>query len=592
MHAPDPLLDPARLATLRDLDLLNSPPQDSISKLNRLASQVLGVPISALSLISWDRQITVGINGEPVDELMDTPLSHSFCQHVVRSGTQFVVPDARLNPLTADNGSIKDSGILAYAGVPIRLNDGECVGAFCACDLEPREWTEDELVTLRDLAAVAVDVLELHRSRRDGGMRDTLTGLPRRALFSERVQELIDQHADGGPEVVMVAVDLKAFRLFNEAWGHETGDKILSEVARRLRETVGSGDLVCRPAGDEFLVAQATGEQPDALIGRLRHMLSVPEIRVEGVTQPVNATFASARLVPGTDASGLIDDALTMLAGTKQSSVLGGGTNFVGPARRRLRLRNAIGGAEQRGEMSLDYQPLIDLRTGKVHSLEALLRWDHPELGSVSPRDFIPVAESTGAIVPIGEWVLRKACHDLAAWRGSTEGGEDLTVAVNVAPEQVRLPSFDAAVAGALHDADLPPSALALEITERTILEDRPTERRTIEALQHRGVDLHLDDFGTGYSSLGYLTRFPLDVLKIDRVFVSRLGLDDRATALVEGIVAMAHSLGLETVAEGIEHEHQATMLTEMGCDYGQGFWFARPCPGSRVPDLLDQFEG
>jgi diguanylate cyclase (GGDEF)-like protein len=595
LQAPDPLLDPARLAALRELDLLASPPQDNLSRLSRIASRTLGVPISALSLISWDRQITAGQSGLVDDdtELVDSPLSHSFCQHVVRAGAPFIVEDARENPLVMDNLAVRDSGIIAYAGVPIRLADGECVGAFCACDQQPREWSDSDLAMLSDLAAIAVDVLELHRIKRDGGMRDSLTGLPRRVLFEERVHGLLHEGMDMGDPVHVVAVDLMAFRLFNEAWGHETGDKILTEVARRFRDTMGTSDVVCRLAGDEFLVAQCGPEEPDALIARLDQMLTVPPINIEGIEQPVSALFVSATASPEMEAAELIDDALAILSATKATSAHNTHEYpaMHGPARERLQLRNAIVGAERRDELSLHYQPLVDLQTGQIRSVEALLRWDHPQLGAVSPVDFIPVAESTGAIVPIGEWVLRTACRDLAAWRDSPDGDQAMTVAVNVAPEQVRLPSFDAAVAGALEAAGLPASALALEITERTILEDRPVERRTIEALQARGIDLHLDDFGTGYSSLGYLTRFPLETIKIDRVFVARLGLDDRATALVDGIIAMAHSLGLSTVAEGIETEEQRDTLTGMGCDFGQGYLFARPCPGERIPALLRQFD-
>lgn len=593
LTAPDPLLDPARLAALRELDLLASPPQDGLTRLSRLASSLLGVPISALSLISWDRQVTAGQVGLMDDdsEVMDSPLSHSFCQHVVRAGRPFVVSDAREDPLVMDNLAVRDSNIIAYAGVPIRLEGGECIGAFCACDSSPREWSKADIETLRDLAAIAVDVLELHRIRRDGGMRDALTGLPRRALFTERVKEMLVGGEMTGDVVHVVAVDLMAFRLFNEAWGHDAGDKILTEVARRFRDTTGSGpgDDVCRLAGDEFLVAAPGPEAADALIARLEQMLTVPPIQIEGVEQPVTALFVAATSVPGVDAAELIDDALAMLSATK-ATLTQQGAAASGPAIDRLRLRNAIVGAERRNELSLVYQPLLDLQTGRVHGLEALMRWEHPVLGSVSPVDFIPIAESTGAIVPIGEWALRQACADLALWRELCPG-DDMTVAVNVAPEQVRLPSFDAAVGAALEAASLPASALALEITERTILEDRPSERRTIEALQARGVDLHLDDFGTGYSSLGYLTRFPLDVIKIDRVFVARLGLDERATALVSGIIALAHSLGLQTVAEGIEEEAQREALTGMGCDFGQGFLFARPCPGERVPELLRQLD-
>ncbi len=583
----DPLLDPSRLAALRELELLKAPPQDALTAINRLASRLLGVPISALSLISWDRQVTagqVGLGPEGDDEVMEAPLSHSFCQHVVRADAPFAVEDARKHALVSGNGAIEDSGVIAYAGVPIRM-EGQCVGALCACDVEPRRWTSDDLQILGDLSAMAVDALELQRVRRDGGMRDALTGLPRRALFQEHVARMLGEEHAGGPRTTVAAIDLMAFRLFNEAWGHDAGDQILSAVAARLREAAGDRDAVCRLAGDEFLVAMRAYEPPELIVDRLRSVLASPPITIDGVEQPVTAECVALAGAPGVPANELIDDALATLSATKAMRNATA-VEPAGGARERLLIRNAIGGAELRNELEVHYQPLHALSTGRVCGFEALLRWRHPELGLVSPVDFIPVAERTGAIVPIGEWVLRQACDDVARWR-QKPGLEHLTVAVNVAPEQVRLPSFDQAVERALRSSGIPASALVLEITERTILEDTPVERRTIDALRSRGVDLHLDDFGTGFSSLGYLTRFPLRVLKIDQMFVARLGIDPKATALVEGIIAMADSLGLETIGEGIETEFQRDALQAMGCTQGQGYLFARPCPADEVPPLL-----
>ena len=592
LQGADPLLDPGRLATLRDLNLLSAPPQDALGVVNRLASRLLGVPISALSLISWDRQVTAGQVGlaEPEDvvpdEAMVAPLSHSFCQHVVRADAPFTVEDSRTHDLVKDNGAVVDSSIIAYAGVPIRV-DGQCVGALCACDTKPRTWTDDDLETLRDLSAVAVDTLELHRTRRDGGLRDSLTGLPRRALFQEQLAGMLEASASGGPAVTVIGVDLMAFRLFNEAWGHDAGDQILTAVSGRLRSVARDDDAVCRLAGDEFLVAIRSDEEAETLVGQLGQALSTPPISIEGVDQPVAAELVAIEGSAGLDAIELIDDVLATLAATKAERTRGHvATHEHGPAREQLLIRNRIVGAEERGELRVHYQPLFDLATGRICSLEALLRWNHPELGWVSPVDFIPIAERTGAIVPIGEWVLRQACQDLAEWR-QLPNGDALRIAVNVAPEQVRVASFDQAVERALEAAELPASALALEITERTILDDRSAERKTIEALRDRGVDLHLDDFGTGFSSLGYLTRFPLNTLKIDQLFVARLGVDQQATSLVEGIVALADSLGLDTVAEGIETEEQRNALTAMGCKQGQGFYFARPVAAEHVPGLL-----
>jgi EAL domain-containing protein (putative c-di-GMP-specific phosphodiesterase class I) len=314
-------------------------------------------------------------------------------------------------------------------------------------------------------------------------------------------------------------------------------------------------------------------------------------VDIDGREQPIAATIGVACTSSVVEADELIQAALAALGRAK--SGVHRAEEHAGPtgrarteSRLRLQMRNAIAGAHERGEMNVVYQPLVQLTTGQLTGVEALLRWQHPELGLIPPDQFIPAAEASGAIISIGEWVLRQACKDLSTWSRQRHGRE-LTVAVNVAPIQMRAANFVDIVKSALDDCCLFPTSLTLEITERTLLAENPNQRRTIEGLRALGSRLALDDFGTGYSALGYLTRFPIDVLKIDRMFVADINTDPQAAALVEGILAMTRNLGLQSVAEGIETEDQLGVLTTMGCHLGQGYLLGRPAPADAITNLL-----
>jgi EAL domain-containing protein (putative c-di-GMP-specific phosphodiesterase class I) len=263
----------------------------------------------------------------------------------------------------------------------------------------------------------------------------------------------------------------------------------------------------------------------------------------------------------------------------------------VDPARRtradkRLRLRSDIAGAHERGDLHLVYQPIVRLNSGQTTGVEALLRWQHPDLGLIPPNEFIPGAEKSGAVVALGEWVLRQACSDLLIWRQRWPE-RNLAVAVNVAPVQMGTANFVDVVSSTLDDLGMSPSALILEITERTLLHDGENHHRTMDGLRALGIRFALDDFGTGYSALGYLTRFPIEIVKIDRTFIDAMSTDPRAARLVEGILAMTSGLGLQAVAEGIESKDQLDALTRMGCQLGQGYLLGRPAAATTVTQQL-----
>jgi diguanylate cyclase (GGDEF)-like protein len=590
---PAAVFDGERLAALRDTALIEGQPDDAFARLNRLAVELLGVPVSLVSLVGEDRQFFAGQVGlpEPWASFRETPLSHSFCQHVVNSGEPLVIDDARSDPLVSDNLAIRDLGVAAYAGMPLRMRDGNVLGSFCAIDASPRHWSERDLRILGDLASTATDLIELHRVQRVPALHDPLTGLPDRALFAELVARSVTHAGRSRECAAVLALGIDGFRLVNEALGHAGGDKVLVTVGQRLTVALGGGNSVCRVAGDEFLVlCESACDEADALVlaGRLREAVFGDPIDIEGRDQSIAATIGVACTTSEVEPAELIDAAL---AGLHRAKAGAHACERVDPARReradnRLRLRSDIAGAHERGELHLAYQPIMQLNTGQPAGVEALLRWRHPDLGLIPPNEFIPGAEKSGAVVALGEWVLRQACSDLLIWRRRWPE-RNLTVAVNVAPVQMGTANFVDVLSSTLDDLGMSPSALTLEITERTLLHDGENHRRIMDGLRALGIRFALDDFGTGYSALGYLTRFPIEIVKIDRTFIDAMSTDPRAARLVEGILAMTSGLGLQTVAEGIESKDQLDTLTRMGCQFGQGYLLGRPVAATTMTQKL-----
>ncbi|MDA0182895.1 EAL domain-containing protein [Solirubrobacter phytolaccae] len=560
-----------------DLDRLPSPQATvdgmALTRLTRLAGNLLGVPVQLVS-----RLVTV-------DTAEPTYSSH-LCAHVVESGAPLIVEDSRRSPLAA----IRAAKPNAYAGLPLTLRDGHTVGALCASDSTPRAWSSADLEVLGDLAAVAVDMLQTRHADRAREGRDALTGLPSRSLFAELTRNALAETARTHVTGAMLAVGLDGFRLVNDAFGHDTGDAVLVAVAQRLAAGLRGEGAVCRVGGDEFLLL-CEGLDDDAdgarLAERVHHELTSVPIAAGGDAILIRATVGVALADTPIPAEQLIDAALEALIRRKAGALTATGApdpERRGRAAARLRVHHALAGAHERGEFHLAYQPLFDIRTGELASLEALLRWTHPDLGRIAPDDFVPAAERSGAIVAIGEWTIAQAARDLARWRANPATRE-LTVAVNLAPTQLRTAGLPGVVREALEDNGLPGGALTLEITERVLLDDRSGYARAMHRLRDLGARIALDDFGTGYSALGYLTSFPFDTIKLDRSFVAALDGDPRAEALVEAITTMATKLGLSTVAEGVETAAQLECVAQLGCDLAQGYHLARPLTATALDE-------
>ena len=586
--------DGARLSALYDLGLLDTEAEEEFDRYTRLASDLLGVPVSLVSLVTADRQFFKSQTGLP-GGVTETPLSHSFCQHAVTTQQPLIIDDAREHPLVKDNLAVRDLGAIAYAGMPLVLADGNAVGAFCAIDMQPRQWSGQDIRILKDLAAAVTAHLELRKALADQSLHDRLTGLPNRQLLCAKTDELLAAaHPAVLDSVAAICLGMDDFRLVNQAFGAATADQVLRQVGERLAGQVRGTDMLGRLRGDVFaVVGENMGDEQEALgfAARLKASVSGAEYEVDGIKIGVTATLGLATGSPGTEGADLLSRADHAMRNNKATGeVL---TALGGPeAAKQLRLRSAIGGALQRDEISVVYQPLVDLADGVPVGFEALARWNSTEFGSVPPCEFIPVAERTGNIVEIGEFVLRAACAQAAEWR---RGGADLSISVNLAPRQLELPDLMEVVQSALTDHGIPPSALVLEITEGVLIGAGLIQTRNLQWLRELGVKISLDDFGTGYSALAYLKRFPIDQLKIDHSFMEGLERDPQAAALVRAVLALADALGLETVAEGIELPAHRELLQKLGCRLGQGYLFARPLPAGEItlaPELTGRANG
>jgi diguanylate cyclase (GGDEF)-like protein/PAS domain S-box-containing protein len=409
--------------------------------------------------------------------------------------------------------------------------------------------------------------------------RDDLTGLPNRAWLNGHLKAMLGRTQSQAGTTVMF-IDLNRFKEVNDSLGHAAGDNLLQQVGQRLQSCMRPGDVVARLGGDEFVVAApCTGREAAAGIAqRLLKTLTVP-FYVDGLEMCVGASIGIS--LSGQDAA--TPDLLFQNADTAmyKAKALGESSyQFFEPemsveARRRLQIEAALRRALELGQFELYYQPRIDVRTLRLRGVEVLLRWTHPELGRVSPLEFIPIAEERGHIEAIGKWVLREACR--VGRRLGDKYGTVLHVSVNVSARQLRSAELVTEVEQALRDSGFPPRALELELTESALIDDTEQSVDVLRRLKRLGVTLALDDFGTGYSSLSYLKRFPVDVLKLDRSFFLEQSLDANGDEIVSALVHMAHALGLKVVAEGIETEDVMETLRACRCDEAQGYLFARP---------------
>lgn len=479
-------------------------------------------------------------------------------------------------------------------GQPLNGYDMEC--------LQEEKWREYSLTPVETpgempcMVQVFPDITDRKKAQDELFRQanfDALTDLPNRVLATDRLKQSIRNAARSGRHVAVVFIDIDNFKHINDTLGHAFGDRILVRVAECLTRCMRKGDTVARWGGDEFLVTITD-------LNTLAQAKTVAEKILEELSHPIEmdgrefTTSASIGITGFPDDAANVDELLSHAdAAMYQAKTVGKNTYRFFTAdmntniRQRLEIEAALRHAIERNELELHYQPMIELETGDVFGAEALLRWNNPTLGAITPDQFIPLAEETGLIFSIGNWVIDTACRNAAMWRSG--GFADLRIAINISSRQIRRGDFLEIMQKTLQKYQLAPEAIMIEITESLLLEENEDNIRMLDELSQSGLSLSLDDFGTGYSSLSYLKRFPFDEVKIDRSFVRDITTDQNDAALCKAIIAMAESLGLIVIGEGVETKEQLDFLRKYGAHYVQGYYFSPAITGETFLDYLEQ---
>lgn len=516
-------------------------------------------------------------------------------QRAVDNGGSLAVRDARIAEGDLVLRSVaSELHIVSIAATTFARPDGTVLGLICALDDEPRDWSERDLAILADYGQLAASELQLRlqlderdsreRKLQHDSVHDALTGLPNRTLFMKRLAEATHRARRGDDGLFAVLfLDLDGFKIVNDSMGHHIGDGLLETVARRLEQCVRGGDVVARLGGDEFaiLLERIADARDAAMVAeRIQAALATPF----NVGAYEHSSSASIGVALSTGASEQPDYLLRSADIAMYRAKSAGRGHFEmfdramhAEALTRLQIESDLRHALDRNEFFLHYQPIVSLDDGRIIGMEALVRWQNAERGVVSPATFVPVAEDTGLVVPLGRWVLEEACRQGRIWQARYEASRPFAMSVNLSVREFAQPDLVRRVDAILAETGFPASHLNLEITESAIIGQQHPAIETIQELRQLGVRIHLDDFGTGYSALSYLHRLPLDAVKVDRAFTSSIDSEERPMQVMRAIVSLAHAIGLEVVAEGVSSPRQLALLREMGCDLGQGFLFARP---------------
>ncbi|HZS61539.1 MAG TPA: EAL domain-containing protein [Gemmatimonadaceae bacterium] len=571
----------------------------SLERAARLAATALRAPAAVLALVGDDRRCFFG-GSEPPEWLAHDPgllFRSGVCERALHDGTPVIVDDAKQDrPL--------GPGVAAYALVPLAADDGRPIGILCVVDAVTRQWNASDLAVLTEHAAAAATDLALRRRlarrerverrQRHEALHDALTGLPNRLLFMERLDRAARRAERRAGSFAIVLLDLDNFRVVNDSLGHTAGDELLVAVARRLSACSRAEDTVARLGGDEFafLLERIDSPADAARVAERALEALTTAVDISGYEVFTSASFGIALSDGGSTRPEFLLRSADLAMGRAKA---GGRARFAvfdpgmhADALERLRLETDLRRAVEKQSFELHYQPIIALGDGRIVGFEALVRWRHPDRGLIAPATFIGVAESTGLIVGLGAWVLTEACRQLRTWNELFPDRAPLTMAVNVSVRQLVRADFVQVVAHALQQHKVDPTRLHLELTESVLIEQPEVAIERLRSLKDLGVQVHLDDFGMGYSSLGVLDRLPLNAVKIDRTFVSAMDREQRFAQLVRTILALAASLNLEVIAEGVSGDAHLAALRNLGCTYGQGYLFSPAVDASAVRAMLE----
>jgi len=543
--------------------------------------------VRSLSSPSLPDHYAQAIDGIPIG-----PAAGS-CGTAAYRGEPVEVRDIAVDPLWAAYRSLAlPLGLLACWSSPIKARDGRVIGTFAfyyRTTRGPSELDRQIVATCVHLCAIAIEHEEAQARIHDLACRDPLTGLPNRASFRQCATEALAACSDPHQGLAIHYMDLDDFKGVNDTLGHWMGDLLLEQVAQRIMSCVKSHELVTRLGGDEFAIIQTQPQDNDEVIGLARQLIALFDqpFEIEGHEILIGASIGIV-LAPdhGADLTSLLkkaDLALYRAKNEGRRTYRMFAEEMYERVRARRELEQELRLAISRGEFALVYQPIVEIDTHAIISAEALVRWQHPTRGTISPAEFIPIAEETGLIGKLGDWILREACANALEWPANVR------VAVNLSPVQLRKTSFVLDVVRALDATGLPPGRLDFEITETVPLAPNAVTRQMLCELKALGIRIALDDFGTGYSSLSYLRSFPFDRIKIDRAFVHELEQRGDTTSIVRAVIGLARELGIRTTAEGVETSRQLAWLKREGCSEGQGYYFRRPLSAKEFRGLFER---
>ncbi len=586
------------VARLGEHALEGASTSDLMQEAVSVAAAIFGVDVAAVAELLPDRdglvlRAAVGLP-MPAAEVRFATGSGSMAGYTLQSGGPVVVLDWATETRFRQSTRLKQFGIRSGLSVVVEGRGGP-FGVLSVQSRAPRSYGSGDVDFLQSLANVLADALERHATEdeiRHRALHDPLTGLPNRVLFHDRLEQALARSRRRRSLAAILFLDLDRFKLVNDSLGHHVGDELLAAAAPRLCQAVRASDTVARFGGDEFAVLlEDISDEHDAIEMAQRIAAVFERPFVLAGSEHFVTTSIGIALARGDEwADELIRDADAAMYRAKDRG-RARYELFDEVMRERaiahLQVERDLRRALERDELQLVYQPVVSLPDRAIVGVEALLRWHHPQRGLIVPSDFLTIAEEAGLIEPIGRWVLDTACRQNARWQRSQPAAPPVWMAVNLSAVQVARPGLAEMVTDILRAAELDPRWLLLEITESLMLRDADALADALPGLKRIGVQLTLDDFGTGYSSLGYLTRLPIDALKVDRSFVDGLGTEDRDSAVTEAIIAMAHALSLTVAAEGVETPLQLAELTRLGCDLAQGFAIARPAPADALSRML-----
>ncbi len=537
-------------------------------------------------------------------EKLQSELGEGPCLAACETGEAISVPDLRLEDRFPEfSPRALSSGLRAVFTFPLCTDDlplgaldlyRETAGPLSANRMRAAQTLADVAAAYLINAQARSDLQDASEHSRDAALHDALTGLPNRVLMLERLEHAFQRERRSETTSAVFFIDLDRFKEVNDTYGHQVGDELLVGVAQRLTEILRPGDSLARLSGDEFVIlceGLDESSQVDALALRFDTALAQP-FCLSHVELNMTASIGVAVTEPGCrPPAELIRDADLAMYRNKRhrdanDEVLDLRTLHL--AGYQAGLARSLPGAVERGELHVEYQPIVDTADGQLTGVEALLRWTHPTRGAVSPTVLIPFAEQSGQIIELGQWVLEQACTDHQRWQSPP--GAEIGISVNVSAHQIMAAGFAPSVAGVLQSTSTDPGLLTLEVTESVFVRDEQRAIVVLNELKELGVTLALDDFGTGYSSLGYLNTLPVDTIKIDQAFIVPLTHDPDSQRIITAIIDLAHSLGMTAVSEGVETANQHQELTKLGSDSCQGFYFGIPMPAENL-DLLLQHQ-